>query len=185
MAFDHLRDVFLAAQADDRLGQLAVLEEQQRRDTADGIPARDGRGSRPRSAWPPSRGRRTPRPAHRRSAPAGGTDRTTPPRSPRARRPCFVSSSKLPSVNVFTLSDAIVVSYLLLSLTRRPRRAVAARAYTSTYSSRRRVPRKILPHPGRLDASPRGPVAEQCRAPTEALRAAPPACTRSNVKPVP
>ena len=37
-----LRDVFLAAQSDDGLGQLAFLEEQQRRNTANGIPLRDG-----------------------------------------------------------------------------------------------------------------------------------------------
>src|SRR5512145_3127550 len=42
MAFDHLGDVFLAAQTDDRLRQLAFLEEQQRRNTADGIPLGDG-----------------------------------------------------------------------------------------------------------------------------------------------
>src|SRR5688572_11004366 len=43
VAFDHLRDVFLAAQTDDRFGELAFLEEQQRGDTADGIPLGDRR----------------------------------------------------------------------------------------------------------------------------------------------
>src|SRR5215208_3261502 len=41
MALDHLRNIFLAAQTDDRLGELAFLEQQQRRNTADGIPLGD------------------------------------------------------------------------------------------------------------------------------------------------
>src|SRR5262245_24172965 len=36
MAFDHLRDVFLRAKTDDRLGELAFLEEQQRGNAAHG-----------------------------------------------------------------------------------------------------------------------------------------------------
>src|SRR5678816_276380 len=41
VTLDQLGDVFLAAQTDDRLGELAFLEEQQRGNTADGIPLRD------------------------------------------------------------------------------------------------------------------------------------------------
>src|SRR5262245_33317062 len=42
MTFNHLRDVFLAAKTDDRFGELPFLEEQERGNTTDGIPFRDG-----------------------------------------------------------------------------------------------------------------------------------------------
>src|SRR5688572_16781949 len=41
MALDHLRDVFLAAETDDRFSELAFLEEQERGNTTDGIPLGD------------------------------------------------------------------------------------------------------------------------------------------------
>ena len=85
-------DGFLRLQPDDRLGQLPVLEQQQRRDAADRDTGSARRGCRRRSSSPPWRALRNRTPARRPSAPGGGRVRTRAPRSPRAPAPVLVSS---------------------------------------------------------------------------------------------
>ena len=131
-------------------------------------------GSRPHSASQPSRGRRTPRPAHRRSGPAGGRDRTTPPRSPRARLPLrliieVAVSERLDLFGCHSLSPT-------LSVLTPAGRGVPPPAHRPRHTVVPTRPTKILTHPSPLDASPQGRLPNSASARIAALRAAPPAC---------
>ena len=87
MAFDQLGDVFLAARPTMVSASSPSLKSSSVGMPRTCIPLRDVGVLVDVQLARPSRGRRIRRPAHRRSAPAGGRGRTTPPRSPRARRP--------------------------------------------------------------------------------------------------
>src|SRR6185503_20215982 len=162
VTLDQLGDVFLAAQTDDRLGELAFLEEQQRGNTTDGIPLRD-RGI---LVHVQLRNRRTSVElcCERVYGRAQPTTRTTP-----LRPEVHEHNAALLLIIEVAVSERLdlfgchALSPLPLSLN--PHAASRALVNVNVLPCRR-VPRKILTHPCLLDASPERSVAKRGQRPS-------------------